>query len=120
MQKMTRRTWNGLVVGSLVAGPLGAAVRAQKPDSTVAGVRLGSQSYSFRDRPLDEVISSMQTVGLAFCELWQDHIETASASTPRRRGPRGPARGAAQVAADGAARSVSTRSARSSTPPASR
>jgi sugar phosphate isomerase/epimerase len=73
---MTRRTWHGLVVGGLVSGPLGAALGAQKPDSTIAGVRLGSQSYSFRDRRLDEVISSMRTVGLAFCELWQEHIET--------------------------------------------
>lgn len=37
------------------------------------------QSYSFRDRPLDSAIEAMKTVGLGACELWQGHVETASA-----------------------------------------
>jgi sugar phosphate isomerase/epimerase len=40
-----------------------------------SGVVLGAQSYSFRDRPLDEVIAAMSSIGLATCELWQGHLE---------------------------------------------
>jgi sugar phosphate isomerase/epimerase len=46
-----------------------------KPNSTVAGVQLGAQSYSFRDRPLDAAIQAMVDIGLAECELYQGHIE---------------------------------------------
>lgn len=74
---LNRREWNALVVGGLVVGPL--VGRAAAADSTVAGVRIGAQSYSFRDRSLDEAIAAMQAVGIGFCELWQNHIETAEA-----------------------------------------
>ncbi len=58
---------------ALAAAPL--AVAMAKPDSKVNGVQLGVQSYSFRDRPLDEAIKSMVEVGLSECELWQGHVE---------------------------------------------
>jgi sugar phosphate isomerase/epimerase len=51
----------------------------QPRGSTIAGVRIGSQSYSFRDRPLDEAIAAMKEVGLSFCELWQGHLERREA-----------------------------------------
>ncbi len=44
--------------------------------STFAGVRVGTQSYSFRDRTLDEAIAAMGIVGLSYCELWSGHVET--------------------------------------------
>lgn len=78
MSTLTRREWNALVIGGLAASPF-AAVRPRaetvQPNSTVAGVRLGAQSYSFRDRSLDETIAGMSAVGLGFCELWQEHVE---------------------------------------------
>lgn len=46
-----------------------------KPDSTVKGVRIGAQSYSFRSMPLDEAIKAMSEIGLSYVELWQGHIE---------------------------------------------
>src|SRR5438552_18829053 len=46
-----------------------------KPNSTVAGVQIGVQSYSFRDRPLDAAIKGMVDIGLGECELYQGHVE---------------------------------------------
>jgi sugar phosphate isomerase/epimerase len=51
-------------------------------DSTVAGVRLGAQTYSFRDLPrtpgsdaVDTVIKAMTECGLSECELFSPQIE---------------------------------------------
>jgi sugar phosphate isomerase/epimerase len=76
---LTRREWHALVVGGLVAGPLARVTWGQHLNSTVAGVRLGAQSYSFRDRSLDATIAAMQDIGLGFCELWQNQVETTQA-----------------------------------------
>jgi len=64
------------VVGGLLATPL-AHLRAASflQSSKIAGVRVGTQSYSFRDRPLDEAIAAMKVVGLNYCELWSGHVE---------------------------------------------
>lgn len=78
MSDFTRREWNRLVLGGLAggvaAGPL-SRLEAARADSRIAGVRIGDQSYSFRDRRLDQAIAAMQDVGLTYCELWQDHVE---------------------------------------------
>ena len=51
-----------------------------KIDSKVKGVQLGVQSYSFRDRGLDEAIEAMKTIGLGEVELWQGHVEPGRGS----------------------------------------
>lgn len=46
-----------------------------KADSTVQGVKIGAQSYSFRTMPLDDAIKAMSDIGLSYVELWQGHLE---------------------------------------------
>ncbi len=76
---LTRREFGALTL-SAVALP--SVVRAQ----TVSGVRLGVQTYSFRElmRPaggdlVDPVIAAMKECGFTECELWAPQIEPASA-----------------------------------------
>ena len=62
---------------ALAATPLLA-----KPDSKVKGVRIGAQTYSFRDRPLDDCIKAMSDIGLSYAELWSGHLEPGSGKAP--------------------------------------
>ena len=52
-----------------------AAEALAKGKDTINGVRVGAQTYSFRDRPLDEAIVGLKEVGIKTVELWQGHIE---------------------------------------------
>lgn len=71
----SRREFTKLAVAGALALPLTA-----RPDSKVSGVRLGAQTYSFRDRPLDEAIEAMKTIGLSYVELWAGHVEPKNVS----------------------------------------
>src|SRR6266849_10508566 len=67
---LSRRDFHRL---ALAAVPASLAIAT--PNSKIHGVQLGAQSYSFRDRSLDEAIKGLVEVGLSECELWQGHIE---------------------------------------------
>jgi sugar phosphate isomerase/epimerase len=66
----SRRDFGKFAIASLSAGALAA-----KPNSVVDGVQIGVQSYSFRDRPVDEALKAMVDIGLSECELAQGHVE---------------------------------------------
>ena len=75
---LTRREFGALAL-STVALP--SVLRAQM----VSGVRLGVQTYSFREltRPpggdlVDPIIAAMKECGLTECELWAPQIEPPS------------------------------------------
>jgi len=53
--------------------------------SKVDGVMLGAQSYSFRDRSLDEAIKGYQDVGLTWVELYSGHLEPKGATREQLR-----------------------------------
>src|ERR1700680_2555201 len=67
---LSRRDFHRLALAAL---PLSAG--AAKPDSKIHGVQIGVQSYSFRDRSLDDAIKGMLAVGFTGFELYQGHIE---------------------------------------------
>jgi sugar phosphate isomerase/epimerase len=62
--------------GRMAAASLSLArVLAKEINSKVAGVRLGVQSYSFRDLGINDAIQAMVTDQLGECELFSPHIE---------------------------------------------
>lgn len=44
-------------------------------NSKINGVMLGAQSYSFRDRDLDQALAAMKEIGIGYCELFSGHVE---------------------------------------------
>ena len=81
MSKLTRRECNKLMLGTFAGScaaallPFNERLSAPKINSTINGVLIGAQSYSFRDRPLDKAIEGYAEVGLSSSELWQGHVE---------------------------------------------
>jgi sugar phosphate isomerase/epimerase len=54
---------------------LAATASAARINPYFNGVRIGAQSYSFRDRKLDAAIAAMKEVGIGTVEMWQGHVE---------------------------------------------
>jgi sugar phosphate isomerase/epimerase len=84
---LTRRNFGKLALASLVM-PRGLALGGQT--SRIAGVRVGVQTYSFRELPrpagadsVDTIVRAMKDCGLVECELWSPQIE------PQQAGGRG-------------------------------
>jgi len=77
MSKFSRREWNKLALGGLgtVTLPVNGFAAARRINSRIGGVLIGVQSYSFRDRSLDDAIGAMVKIGIGSCELWQGHLE---------------------------------------------
>ncbi len=68
---------------TLAGLPLSAAL-ARMIDSKIDGVQLGTQTYSFRDLPLDGAIKAMVADGLGDCELFSPHIELGGTTAPEQ------------------------------------
>ena len=86
MPGFTRRQFSRCAAGGLSGLLLsgcgsegGEAAREDSPNdghrSTFAGVRIGVQSYSFRDRSMDEAIAGMAEIGFGECEMFSGHLE---------------------------------------------
>ena len=76
-QALSRREFGGVAVSGLFAGVSPRPVHRSLGEGgqSSANVTIGVQSYSFRDRTLEQAIAAMQQVGLRSCELWQEHAE---------------------------------------------
>jgi sugar phosphate isomerase/epimerase len=85
----TRRELGELTLAGLALPFLGGLA-----DSRIGGVRLGVQTYSFRDLPraesgdaIDPVIKAMTECGLSECELYAPQLEPRPVAAPARGTP---------------------------------
>ena len=88
MSTIDRRTFHRMALGGVLGGAAcspeestseeaaaSEAAPAKHIDSTVARVRIGCQSYSFRDRSRERAIEGFVEVGIGVCELYSGHVE---------------------------------------------
>jgi len=67
----TRREFSRIAL----AVPAAAAFAQSRINSVVGGVILGAQSYSFREKPFDQMVQAFVDTGLGECELFSPHME---------------------------------------------
>lgn len=85
MQNLNRRNFLMTAAAGVTAG-LGIASAHPRNNSTVAGVRLGAQSYSFRSLDMDGMIAAYKECEIGVAELYSGHFESGipiSDPTPR-------------------------------------
>ncbi len=83
MSTFSRRDFTKITLGGLGGAALetGGAFAARRAASSVAaGVQIGVQSYSFRDRPLEKALEAIVDIGISSVELWQGHAEPLKTS----------------------------------------
>ncbi len=80
----SRRDFSKITLGALPAATGMAAV-----NSKINGVRIGVQSYSFRQMQLDDAIKAMVECDLHECELFASHAERAAGAPAGGPGPGG-------------------------------
>ncbi|KAA2239001.1 sugar phosphate isomerase/epimerase [Chitinophaga agrisoli] len=83
MKTLNRREWSKLTLTGVAGLMIPKAFAFHKPGS----VTIGLQSYSLRDRPLDEALAAMVSLGIKSCELWGGHVEPQAAQWQRNSTP---------------------------------
>lgn len=80
----SRRDFGKIVAAGLPLAALVPNFAFGQINPKVNGVRIGIQSYSFRNLSLDDAIKAMAAIGIGECELFSGHVE------PRPQGMGGP------------------------------
>jgi sugar phosphate isomerase/epimerase len=93
---LSRREFGKLTLAGVPAALVLARAGLWAADSRINGVRIGAQSYSFREMSLDEALNAYKTIGIGECELFSGHVEPRP---PRPAGPP-PAAGTPRPAPD--------------------
>ena len=76
--------------GQITLAGLPLALAVQKVDSTIEGVQIGVQSYSFRTLPsTDDIIKAMVKIGLSSVELMSNHAESVAGAPAQGGGGAG-------------------------------
>ncbi len=83
MKTLNRREWSKLTLTGVAGLMIPKAFAFHKP----APIVIGLQTYSLRDRPLDEALAAMVSLGIKSCELWGGHVEPRAAQWQRNSTP---------------------------------
>jgi sugar phosphate isomerase/epimerase len=78
---ISRREFAGAALAAMPAVHLLGAPAKINP--SINGIMIGAQTYSFRDRGLDECIAAMKEVGLGYAELFSGHVSPKGAAAEK-------------------------------------
>ncbi|HEY0611511.1 MAG TPA: hypothetical protein VGD35_17690 [Chitinophaga sp.] len=83
MKALNRREWSKLAL----TGIAGCMIPRALAFPVAGTVTIGLQSYSLRDRSLDEALQAMTSLGIKSCELWGGHVGPRAAQWQRNSTP---------------------------------